>query len=114
MALGPVREALAVGRKRRQPVLDGVGGTLSGRFSGTRRGIVVLDQYDTIVAPHAHRGSLARDAFRLRAFRVAIVDVRVGADESDRAGRGRSSTDNRYGEEQNACGGCEDKQPCTY
>src|SRR3981189_2347494 len=81
-ALGPVREAFAVGRKRRQSVLGGIGRTFSGMFFGrcfgTKLDIGVFYWHYIVVAIHAHRGSLARDALRLRTFRIAAVDVRVG------------------------------------
>src|SRR5208282_4155005 len=91
LSLGRVRDALAVGRERRPSVVSAVTGR--SRF-GTR----VRNSHDRIVAPDVNRGRLARDAFGLRTVAVAVVDVRISADESDRARWRRTIGNRREGE----------------
>src|SRR5580692_647386 len=88
VSLGRISDSLAVRGERGKSVLSSAGS--GGRV---RHGI---DLYNSvvapIVAPHMHRGRLARDAFWLGTFGVAVVDVRVGADERNLTWRRGSST----------------------
>src|SRR5580704_8558871 len=83
VSLGRISDALAVRREGGKSVLSRAG-------SGTRvwHGIDLYNRIVArIVAPHMHRGRLARDALWLGTFSVAVVDVGGGADERDHARR---------------------------
>src|ERR1019366_7676816 len=90
VSLGRICQALAVGRERRQSVLGSAG--------GARAGDRVGDRHDWVVAPDVNRGRLARDAFRLRTFGIAVVDVGISAYESDRTRRRRAMGNRREDE----------------
>src|ERR1039458_7520966 len=76
VSLGRICQALAVGGKRRQSVL----GSALAAHAGARVG----GRHDRLVAPDGNRVCPARDAFRLRTFGIAVVDVGISAYESDR------------------------------
>src|ERR1700722_416155 len=83
--LGRIRDAIAVGRERRPSVLSAASGlACAGAVVGEH------DRPYRLIALDVNRSRLAGDAFWLRALRVAVVDIGVGADVSDRAGRLRA------------------------
>src|SRR5277367_4787348 len=88
VSFGRIGDALAVRRERGKSVLSG-----AGTGSRVRHGVDLYNRVVApIVAPHMHRGRLARDALWLGTFGVAVVDVGVGADERNLTRRRWSST----------------------
>jgi len=104
VSLGRISDALAVRREGGKSVHSSGAGTRFGRGVDLYNRIVAR-----IIAPHMHRGRLARDALWLRTFAIAVVDVGVGADERNlarsrrrRTVSGRSRSECQY---QDDCGG---------